>query len=166
MSKIENKIKKKINKNYVDINNKKAKNELTYFFEIIGGIIVVIALTYFSANLISGNYKKEEETKDYSNIVAGQTFTRNDDIYYVVFYDNDEILETINTIEEHIIYKVDLNSSLNKSVISNEGNNSASDAADLKINGTTIIKIENGKNVSYVEGYEATVKYLESLKWY
>lgn len=166
MSKIENKIKKNITKTKsVDIKENPIKNQILNFTKIICGILISVIAVCIIANIANGNYNLEEEQKetDYTNIVAGQTFTRSDDEYYVVFYDDEKILDTINNVSFETIYKVDLNSSLNKNIVSEKGNPKAEDAESLKINGTTIIKIEDGKNVSYVEGYDKVISYLNEL---
>ena len=166
MSKIENKIKKNMDK--VKTNKRcenPVKNQILYFAKIICGISVVAIVICVISNIASGNYKLEEDVQenDYSNILAGQVFTRSEEEYYVVFYENDDILEKINKITSKSIYKVDLNSLLNKNIISETGNSKANDAESLKINGTTIIKIVSGKNESYIEGYDKVVEYLNNL---
>ncbi len=165
MSKIENKIKKNISK--VRNNDKlenPLKNQILYFSKIICGILIAVIVICMISGIASGNYKIEDDTNnDYSDILAGQVFTRSEKEYYVVFYENDDILEKISNVNSKTIYKVDLNSSLNQNIVGEEGNSKANDSESLKINGTTIIKIVDGKNVSYVEGYDEVVKYLDNL---
>lgn len=169
MSKIENKIKKNITKEkeLKEEQEKKenySKRQVINLLKILISILLVVLAVCMIVKFANGDFKKEkEENVDYTNIVAGQTFTRSEDEYYVLFYDNDEILDKIKSSITETIYKVDLNSSLNKNIISEEGNSKAEDAESLKINGTTIIKIEDGKNVSYIEGYDAVVDYLNEL---
>ena len=168
MSKIENKIKKNITKEKemkekLEKKENYSKKQVINLLKIIIAILLTVLVVCFIAKLANGDFKKdEEESVDYTNIVAGQTFTRSEDEYYVLFYDDEAILDKIGSVTD-AIYKVDLNSSLNKNIVSEEGNPKAEDAESLKINGTTIIKIEGGKNVSYIEGYDAVVDYLNEL---
>ena len=168
MSKIENKIKKNITKEKemkekLEKKENYSKKQVINLLKIIIAILLTVLVVCFIAKFANGDFKKdEEESVDYTNIVAGQTFTRSEDEYYVLFYDDEAILDKIGSVTD-TIYKVDLNSSLNKNIVSEEGNPKAEDAESLKINGTTIIKIEGGKNVSYIEGYDAVVDYLSEL---
>ena len=168
MSKIENKIKKNITKEKeikekLEKKENYSKKQVINLLKIIIAILLTVLVVCFIAKFANGDFKKdEEESVDYTNIVAGQTFTRSEDEYYVLFYDDEAILDKIGSVTD-AIYKVDLNSSLNKNIVSEEGNPKAEDAESLKINGTTIIKIEGGKNVSYIEGYDAVVDYLNEL---
>lgn len=168
MSKIENKIKKNITKEK-ELKEKQEKKEnyskkqLINLLKIIISILLTVLVVCLIAKFANGDFKEPEKEKaDYTNIVAGQTFTRSEDEYYVLFYDDEKILNEISSSSD-VIYKVDLNSSLNKNIISEEGNKKVTDAETLKINGTTIIKIVDGKNTLYVEGYEEVVNYLKSL---
>ena len=54
--------------------------------------------------------------------------------------------------------------SINSSVISDNSNNKASNSNELRINGITLIKIENGKNIEYIEGISEVTSYLSKLK--
>lgn len=168
MSKIENKIKKNITKEKeikekLEKKENYSKKQVINLLKIIIAILLTVLVVCFIAKFANGDFKKdEEESVDYTNIVAGQTFTRSENEYYVLFYDDKAILDKIGSTTD-TIYKVDLNSSLNKNVVSEEGNPKAEDAESLKINGTTIIKVEGGKNVSYIEGYDEVVDYLNEL---
>lgn len=168
MSKIENRIKKNITKEKeikekLEKKENYSKKQVINLLKIIIAILLTVLVVCFIAKFANGDFKKdEEESVDYTNIVAGQTFTRSENEYYVLFYDDKAILDKIGSTTD-TIYKVDLNSSLNKNVVSEEGNPKAEDAESLKINGTTIIKVEGGKNVSYIEGYDEVVDYLNEL---
>ena len=168
MSKIENKIKKNITKEKeiqekLEKKENYSKKQVINLLKIIIAILLTVLVVCFIAKFANGDFKKdEEESVDYTNIVAGQTFTRSENEYYVLFYDDKAILDKIGSTTD-TIYKVDLNSSLNKNVVSEEGNPKAEDAESLKINGTTIIKVEGGKNVSYIDGYDEVVDYLNEL---
>lgn len=163
MSKIERKIQKNTKKIYnEDKNQNEGKNLIMNFFKIII-VILAIILVFCIIGKIKDK-KAEDETKyDDSNITAGQTFTRNDEEYYVLFYDDESILNSINSSTKSKIYKVNLKLSINKGIVSEDSNNAANDASSLRINGPTIIKIKNGENVSYVEGKEKVENILKNI---
>ena len=49
----------------------------------------------------------------------------------------------------------------NKQYLSEEVNDKAQNVNDLKINGTTLMKVSKGKNVKYVVGSENIEEYLK-----
>ena len=74
------------------------------------------------------------------------------------------ILITIHQLQVDKVFKVNTKDKLNSSVINTSSNAKASSADELKINGVTLIKIENGKNVEYVEGLSNVLSSLSNLK--
>ena len=81
--------------------------------------------------------------------------------YYVIFDDFTEnpnqyltsILFRYSNEEETLpIYKVDMSNGFNTKYAGEQGNPSAQKVEDIKINGVTLIKIVNGKNVKFIEG--------------
>ena len=112
------------------------------------------------------SFAKKEETVD-TTILAGQTFDKKYDTYYVVFYDFDSdssVTSRLENISTNKVFKVNTKDKLNSSVINTSSNAKASSADELKINGVTLIKIENGKNVEYVEGLSNVLSSLSNLK--
>ena len=170
MSKYKKKVQKNIEKNKTKKEKKyENKNKILSFAKIIFGLLVLIICASIATIAINGDYNfKDQETKiTYDEIIAGQTFNRSEETYYVVFYEFDgreDLSETINkTVSENAIYKVNLNNVMNKNIISNSSNKNATKAEELKINGTTLIKIENGKISNYIETYDKVKTYLEEL---
>ena len=115
----------------------------------------------------------------YEDATVGTIFNRPDTEYYVVFDDFTEnpnqyltsILFRYSNEEETLpiykvdmsngfnikyaalpIYKVDISNGFNIKYAGEQGNPSAQKVEDIKINGVTLIKIVNGKNVKYIEG--------------
>ncbi len=143
------------------------KKELITLSKIIFSILIIAILATMLFYIINKNYTLKNNTTDinYDEIMAGQTFNKNDNEYYVLFYefDSDEDLSDKITDKKSAIYQVNLLNNFNKSVLSETSNKEASKAEELKITGPTIIKIESGKNVEYIEGYDNIVKYLEGV---
>lgn len=167
------KTQKKLQKNIKKVKEKQKKeyplkNQIMYFAKTIYGILIVAILIYGITVIVNKAYKLEgKETKyDMTQILAGQTFSKLDKEYYVVFYDFDEqtdITTNIDSVSKKTIYKVDLGLGNNKNIISSVGNANASNASELQVNGPTIIKITDGVNAEYIEGLDNVNTYLKSL---
>lgn len=168
------KSKKKIIKN-IEKNKEKKKEErsvktniLTATKIIITIIILIIAMAIITAIVNEKDKTNSNENSiSYDEIMAGQTFNRSEEEYYVVFYEFESDEDLTSAIEKvsntKKIYKVNLKNSMNKNVISTDSNKTATTASDLKISGTTLIKIENNKNIDYIEGYDQVKEYLSNL---
>lgn len=132
-------------------------------------LLTVLILKKSSTDYITS--KNESTSIQYSEILAGTSFSKKDDEYLVLFYDMDEDSESIysNLIsdyeakEEHLpIYYVNLSSALNKSVIADESNKDATSIEELKISGATLIKFTSNSISEYIEGEEAISDYLNN----
>ena len=165
---------KKLSKNIKKVNEKKKeefpiKNQIISVTKIIAVCLMVIICVIMIGNVKAGKYELAEKEAEISTneIIASQTFSKGEGTYYVLFYffGGDEELDTtlseINTKAK--IYKVNLADALNKNVISLLSDSNVQKAADLKIKGTTLIKVENNKNVHYLEGYDKIVNYLKGI---
>ena len=110
--------------------------------------------------------KKDKKTSinnasiQYTEILAGESFTQNKSEYLVFFYDSSkEDVDTNHTLISNYrdkkdaltMYTVDMHEGLNKNYRSDsEDNNEATSASELKISKTTIIHIKKGKIVEYI----------------
>jgi hypothetical protein len=140
---------------------------------LVGGIIIVF---YFVTLLLTGqisfnNGKSDNNDEDnnlisiqYDEILAGETFKMNDSEYYVLFYDFEDsiakvfdiVLNNYKNLSSHLkVYKVNLHNGMNTSYVSTTSNPNANKIEDLKIKGSTLIKIANGSKASYIEGKDA-----------
>lgn len=161
---------KKTKKQKFDIKVDSNENELVSFIKILLILVVVGALVYGliaflkSKGILMEGYNKPEVKSasiSYEYILGGTTFDKKDSEYYVVFDnfsgENDEylygILYSYSISEKKLpVYKVDMFDGLNASIKSTTGNKDAQNGKSLKINGVTLIKIKDGKNVLYIEG--------------
>lgn len=158
-------------KNNKEINTKKKKKETSYKDEIkklgiiVGVIVLIIVIVYLivgifitkDIKLFNDNKDNITETIQYKKILAGETFKKNEDEYYVIFADSIgnhyTLYETIiDNNSDKKIYIVDTSNPLNTSYISEETNKDVQQIKDLKVKSDTLIKIQNQKNVLYVEG--------------
>ena len=136
---------------------------------IIALVLIIISLFYLLTVAINKKNRKlntkepeKEETKiQYYEILGDNTFTMSPNEYYVLFYDFegpeavylDFLFNQYAGVENQYIYKVNLGSKINEKYNTTDKSNSkASKASELKIKGTTLIKIRKGKNIEYTEG--------------
>ena len=139
-------------------------DEMMRMVKILGilvGIFLIFYLVfaYFNGEFSSKDTKEQQEIQNVE-IIAGTTFNRSDSEYYVLFYDFDGpeavyldyLFNTYASLENKYIYKVDLGNGFNKKFVSNETNSKASKASELKVKDATLMKVQEGKNVLYVEG--------------
>lgn len=145
-------------------------NIITVFF-----IVSVVLLSFYLVTLIIvGNPNKKTKpivNFDYKEILAGSSFDKNDNEYYVVYYDFSEsdfsdlayaVNEYENQHETNKIYLVNLKEGLNKKYItSKDSNKKPSSASELAINGPTLIHFKDKKINSYVEGKDDIISYLK-----
>lgn len=88
-------------------------------------------------------------------ILANNTFDKGNGEYMVLFFHNNDLSESLKTIMNNYsgdkkLYKVNLDEAINKFVISEEENQNATSASELKINKTTLITISNKSIISYI----------------
>ena len=163
-------IKKPIKKETKKIENNKLDGEILSFIKIAIVVAIVVALVFGATMLMNKlgvfdeGYTKPEKGEiiiSYEDATVGTIFNRPDAEYYVIFDDFTEnpnqyltsILFRYSNEEETLpIYKVDMSNGFNTKYAGEQGNPSAQKVEDIKINGVTLIKIVNGKNVKYIEG--------------
>lgn len=168
MSKSSKKIQKNIKNN---ITKKKeeypVKNQIMTLVKVIIAILITSFLISVIVSIANKTYTLDKENQKIENeILAGQTFNRKDETYYVAFYefDSDEDLESkISNIESTKIYKVDLTNKMNSEIVSDTSNKKATTIDELQINGTTLIKINENEITDYIEGYDNITTYLNNL---
>lgn len=141
---------------------------------IIVAIIVLVVLGLFYLLTLALVNKKptintkgsDDTTIQYTEILAGNSFSQKNDSYLVIFYDSSSEDNDINSVissynGELPLYKVDLADSLNKSVYSeNESNPNATQASELKVTNPTLIKITNSSIEEYIETFDNVKEYL------
>lgn len=163
-------VRKPIKREKKILESPKLDSEIQSFIKIVIGVGVVV-ITVFGATLLMNKlgvfddgYSKPERGEiiiSYEDATIGTMFNRPDTEYYVIF---DEFTENPNQYLSSIlfrysneenklpIYKVDMTNAFNAKYMGESGNPSAQRVEDVKINGVTLIKVVNGKNVKYIEG--------------
>lgn len=147
--------------------------EIRNFVIILIGIIVIVLIVYGVSRIFikEDNFNTERIVQtgkiDYDKISIGTLLNRNYSEYYVALYDAEvpkavtysavitKYLEKKDAIK---VYFCDLGNPLNsKYYVGEEGtsNPEATEISELALGNLTLIKVENGKIVKYLEGFDA-----------
>ena len=139
-------------------------------------IVTLIVLVFYGITAILNN-DEEEETQDqsatiqYDEILIGNVLKQPNEEYYVMIYDDEDYdtslystyLDLYKQKDEAIrIYTSQLNNPLNQNFKAEKSNLDISDISDLKVQSSTLLKINNGKIEEFYEG-EELVEYLKEI---
>ncbi len=153
-------------------------NNDTEISKLIKLIIVVslIVLIFYGLTVLV-NQEKEVENPDtpasiqYDEILIGNVLKQPNEEYYVMIYDDEDYdtslystyLDLYKQKDEAIrIYTSQLNNPLNQNFKAEKSNLDISDISDLKVQSSTLLKINNGKIEEFYEG-EELVEYLKEI---
>lgn len=140
--------------------NKEVKNG------IIVGVVVILSLVvvYFITAIVTGEINiggKKDNTdssvsdNSYDNmIMASTTFDKSEDEYMVIFYSEKNKTDNLDLIISSYkgdikLYKVNTDEVINKFVLSDEENSSATNKDELKVKTPTLLTINNKKIIYY-----------------
>jgi len=131
------------------------------------GVLLVLALVYFVTALATGEIKfgkeatEEEETIiQYDEIIAGETFNRPEEEYYVLYMNFTDtfasyylsLIDTYETSDDSLnFYTVDIEKVINTDYVTNE----------LKVENPTILKISNSKITETITGRDNILNFFE-----
>lgn len=157
-------------------------DEIRKLLIIIGAVCAVMLVFYFITNGVVKNKKDKpkEETPNvkiepevnYDQILMGSLFNQKEDSYYVLAYTEDDefysiyetYLEKYNKLDDHLkVYKVNLSDGFNKSYVADESYLQGNDINLIKVNGTTLIRIEEGEIYLSFEGVDAIIGRLKYI---
>lgn len=167
----------KTKKNVKNIKQNTYNND-TEISKLIKLIIVVslIVLIFYGLTVLV-NQEKEVENPDtpasiqYDEILIGNVLKQPNEEYYVMIYDDEDYdtslystyLDLYKQKDEAIrIYTSQLNNPLNQNFKAEKSNLDISDISDLKVQSSTLLKINNGKIEEFYEG-EELVEYLKEI---
>ena len=170
----QNKKKKQIREEIQEKNDTIANKIATALF----ALTVLLAFYLLTLYITNKNKEPVEDTNDTvseeisSEILLGRSFNMSDSEYVVVYYDtkDEEIASNMASLIENYrishgdssIYYVDMNSGFNAPYATEEeSNKNPSSTSELKINGPTLIKVDQHIVVEYVEGYDSIENYLQ-----
>ncbi len=147
------------------------KDELKNGIIISVTVLLIILVVYLTTAFLTGelgnsNIKdaKNEQTNEpnyqeqFTNkIIASKVFDQKEDKYMVIFFSQKDVSESIKNLiinygeTDLKLYKVNTDEAINSFIKSENSNANASSSEELKIKGTTLITIENGKITSFEE---------------
>ena len=157
-------------------------DEIRKLLIIIGAVCAVMLAFYFITEVVVKNKKnsnnnnqndiKVEPVIQYEQILMGSLFNQNESDYYVLVYDKDDAMldlynqyiSSYNKLDSHLkVYKVNLSEDFNKSYIGEESHLSGDNIKDIKVTGTTLIRIKDKEISSSYENGEDITKKLKEL---
>lgn len=140
------------------------QKEIQNFFKILIGLVIIVGLFYVLTVFVVNKeepYKRTNNkgTIQYSSILLGTLLNRSDSEYYVLALDstdkaNSYIINKASTYSSKEgklpLYTADLSLEFNKNFIGEENNYSIDNIEDLKLSGTTLMKIKDKKIVKFI----------------
>lgn len=140
------------------LNNKKGlPSEVKKTIIIIVVAAVLLVGMYFLTTFILSNDSNDEDKVtenaiQYDEILAGESFNRSEDEYYVIYYDSSDEYSTVSSLISSYqlngsgtkLYSVDLSNGMNSSYVT-DGDIVTDDALSLKVKATTLLKFDNHK---------------------
>ena len=165
--------KKKKNINKIDFETSMNSSIKYKIFIVIGILVFLLAFYLLTLYITNKNNPKKDEkdtkqevTFSYDEILLGRSLSMQDDEYLVLFYDKsdekiselyDQLYSDYKSKEEHLsIYYVDMSNGFNKTFSTTEESNKAPlDVSEFKINGPTLIRVNNHAVLDYYEGEES-----------
>lgn len=155
---MKNRQKRLKNNGYVNTDTKEIKNLILI---TIGILALAVGLYFLTDKLLSKDTQKPNEVNfDYSICTVGTMFNRPYEKYYVFLYDETSeeasqyktLLDNYTSKEEsEKIYYVDLSNKFNSKYVSDTSNNNPKNPSEVKIKGSALILISNGKVSKYYE---------------
>ncbi len=135
-------------------------------------IVVILAVFYVITGLITGeiNFEGEPEPNiQYSEILAGESLSRAEENYLVIYFDStSDKSTTIQTLlynyqlvpESLKYYTVDMGKALNEIYKAEANNLMVATASELKISTTAMIEIKDGQVINIWDTEEKVLDYL------
>lgn len=170
---------KEAKKNNVEIKKeikKEPENEVIKLIKIFIYITIGLVFLYFIVGIFitkeikvdwfDTKEKNTEVTMNADYILCSEIFKQKEESYYVYFYKFKETNSSIDTLlsgklSKSRVYKVDIESDFNSSYIGTINN--ANNIDEFRVNGLTLIKVENNNISSFIAGESEIITYLNEL---
>ena len=150
-------------------------NEISKLIKLIVIVTVIFLAFYAITYFINKKDEPKEETStstiQYDEILIGNLLTQPNDDYYVMIYDEDDYnkvvydayLSMYSKKEDALrYYTATLNNPFNEIFKSDKSNFEISKITDLKLTGSTLIKVSDKKIQKYYEG-EDIIEHLKEI---
>ena len=151
-------------------------NKLMSAVKTVLGVLIAMVLMYLmmfvmeKLGVFEAGYTKPdsgETTISNEYIMVGEILNRSENNYYVLFdnyssnFTSDIYINNLLASSETRTYKVDMSKDGNSKYMSEDENRDASSINDLKINGLSLIRVNNGRIVEYKSGSDEIEEYLK-----
>lgn len=149
----------------------KVKNVIIVILIIMAVLVSFYFITKYVLEHKKDNTPVVESVIDREKIMFGQIFSRSDDEYYVIAYNEsgkskdiyNKYIDKYNSKDSHIkFYEINLDDAFNKNFVSNKSN-IVEDIDNLKVSGDTLFKIKDKKIELYKEGTSDISSYLKEI---
>lgn len=150
-------------------------NEISKLIKLIIIVTVIFLVFYAITYFINKKDEQKEETStskiQYDEILIGNLLTQPNDDYYVIIYAEDDYNKVVYDAYLSMYSKKDdalryytatLNNPFNEIFKSDEANFEISKITDLKLTGSTLIKVSDKKIQKYYEG-EDIIEHLKEI---
>lgn len=170
--------KKKKNKEYVEPKFYMSPEAKKGIWTVVV-VLIVLFITYLIAAMATRKEKEPEveddgSTVQYTEILAGSSFNKGEEDYYVVYYDMsleddedmDDVSEGVSLYQSMpdavTMYSCNLGSPFNKYALTGgDANTNPTNAEELHLKNPTIIKYSKGTVVEYIDGIDAVKAFLD-----
>ena len=156
------------------LNKKKGlPNEVKKTIIIIVVALVLLVGMYFLTTLILNKGIEEEKVTEnsiqYDEILAGESFNQSEDEYYVIYYDSSNKYSTISSLissyqlnnNDIRLYSVDLSNGMNKKYVT-DSDIITDNAVSLRVKDTTLLKFGNGEVSEVITDTNEITSFLNS----
>lgn len=144
------------------------QKEIRSFIKILAVLVILFFGMYFLTTTVFNKEEKIKRTNNegkvqYESIILGTLLQRADEEYYVLALDSKDVANTyiMNKASDYNsgknslpLYTADLDNEFNKKFVSKESSYQTDSIDNLKLKGTTLIKVKKNKIVEFVEGNE------------
>lgn len=150
-------------------------NEISKLIKLVVIVTVIFLAFYAITYFVNKKDEPQEETTtstiQYDEILIGNLLTQPNDEYYVMIYENDDYnkvvydayLSLYSQKEDSLrYYTAILNNPFNEIFKSDKSNFIINEITDLKLAGSTLIKISNKKIDKYYEG-DSIIEHLKEI---
>ena len=139
---------------------------------VVVAVVLLVGMYFLTTAILSKDTPEEKITENsiqYDEILAGESFNQGDGEYYVIYYDSSNEYSTISSLissyqlnnSDSKLYSVDLANGMNKKYIT-DGDIVTDDASSLKVKDTTLLKFTDGEVTEIITDTNEITSFLNS----
>lgn len=139
---------------------------------ILVALVLLVSMYFFTTVILNKETEEEkitENTIQYNEILAGESFNQNNDEYYVIYYDSSNKYSTISSLISSYqlnntntkLYSVDLANGMNKKYVT-DADIVTDSASSLRVKATTLLKFNSGEVSEVITDTNEIISFLNS----